>query len=172
VFLGLAGEQWRETARHRELARGALERFRTELTSNRKAVVDVKDYHVNLLKELNAYFTAKPADREKLSIHITHGIGPEFLEHGAWDLAVATQGLTCVDTDLGVSLSSLYNMQQAVVSESQAFMQGMFVRPPGEDITPFLGAAQAYLGDVTLFDGRLMTMYDDILPRIDKTLAR
>ena len=58
VFLGLAGEQWRENARHRELAEDALGRFRSELRANRKAVADVKDYHVDLLKELNAKVTA------------------------------------------------------------------------------------------------------------------
>lgn len=48
VFLGLAGEQWRETARHHELARDTLRRFRTEIVTNRKAVAAVKDYHVDM----------------------------------------------------------------------------------------------------------------------------
>jgi uncharacterized protein YjeT (DUF2065 family) len=45
VFLGLAGEQWREHARHRDMAAEALRRFRAEVAVNRKAVADVKDYH-------------------------------------------------------------------------------------------------------------------------------
>jgi uncharacterized protein YjeT (DUF2065 family) len=46
VFLGLAGEQWRERAQHHEMAEESLRRFRTELMANRQAVVKVKDYHV------------------------------------------------------------------------------------------------------------------------------
>src|SRR6266516_4604802 len=44
VFLGLAGEQWRESARHRALAEASLRRFRSEILTNRKAVAAVKDY--------------------------------------------------------------------------------------------------------------------------------
>ena len=171
VFLGLAGEQWRGNVRHREMAEQALRRFRTELVANRKSVVDVKDYHVDRLKELNTYFALAPAKRETEGhLHLTRSIAPAFLEHSAWDLALATQSLSYVDTDLGVSLSSIYNVQAAVVSESQGFTQGMFVRPPSEDLTAFLAGAQAYFGDATFFESRLMTMYDDILPRIARAL--
>ena len=54
VFLGLAGEQYRETARHREIAHEALQRFRTEIIANRQAVAAVKDYHVQLRTQLHA----------------------------------------------------------------------------------------------------------------------
>ena len=54
VFLGLAGEQYRETARHREIAQEALQRFRTEIIANRQAVAAVKDYHVQLRTQLHA----------------------------------------------------------------------------------------------------------------------
>jgi hypothetical protein len=36
VFLGLAGEQWREDRRHRELAESSLRSFRSEIVINRK----------------------------------------------------------------------------------------------------------------------------------------
>jgi len=97
VFLGLMGEQWRETRRHHELAEEALRRFRTEITANRKAVASVKDYHADRLKELSAYFKAKPADRSKVDIRITKGLNPAFVERSAWDLAIATQSLGYVD---------------------------------------------------------------------------
>src|SRR5438067_11565036 len=44
VFLGLAGEQWRESSHKRELAQSALRGFRRELDANRKAVAAAKDY--------------------------------------------------------------------------------------------------------------------------------
>src|SRR5262245_2876788 len=48
VFLGLAGEQWRESSRRHELAEASLRNFRAEIALNRRAVADVKDYHVSL----------------------------------------------------------------------------------------------------------------------------
>ena len=57
VFLGLMGEQWRENVRHRELAETSLRRFRTEIQTNRKAVADVKDYHVITKKSVDAYLS-------------------------------------------------------------------------------------------------------------------
>src|SRR4051812_30709092 len=74
VFLGLAGEQWRERAHQRELAEQSLRRFKLEITSNRKAIASVKNYHADRLKELTAYFNAKPADRGKVDVRITHGL--------------------------------------------------------------------------------------------------
>src|SRR3954447_1885903 len=71
VFLGLAGEQWRERAHQRELAEQSLRRFKVELTANRKAIAGVRGYHADRLKELNAYFKAKPADRGKVDVRIT-----------------------------------------------------------------------------------------------------
>ena len=58
VFLGLAGEQYRETARHREIAQEALQRFRTEIVANRQAVTAVKDYHIQLRTQLHTAFEA------------------------------------------------------------------------------------------------------------------
>src|SRR2546430_4599632 len=74
VFLGLAGEQYRERAHQRELAEQALRRFRTELTANRAAIAAVKDYHADRYRELQAYFNAKPAERKDQSVHITNGL--------------------------------------------------------------------------------------------------
>lgn len=174
VFLGLIGEQWRENARHRELAKASLERFRTELTANRKAVADVKDYHADRLKELDEYFKVKPRDRAKAAdrVNIPHGINPAFLEHSAWDLALATQSLSYIDADLGVSLSSVYNQQSALAGVQQAFLNGIFAHPPPvEDPSVYFGEVMTFCSDAVVFEPRLMAMYDDLLPRLDKAIA-
>src|SRR5262245_32508359 len=58
VFLGLMGEQWRETQHRRELAEQALRRFKTELTANRTAVESVLAYSIseiyNVQDQMNA----------------------------------------------------------------------------------------------------------------------
>ena len=170
VFLGLAGEQWRESRHHRELAEQALHRFKTEITSNRTAIANVKDYHVDRLKELKAYFEAAPEDRKNVPLHLTKSANPAFLDRTAWDLALATQSITYIDADLAYALSAIYNVQSAVGGEAEGFMQGMFSRPPSQDLTAYFAALQAYFGDMTFFEPRLLTMYDDALQKIDKAL--
>ena len=44
VFLGLAGEEWRQDRENHRLASETLQRFRTELATNRDEVLRVKDY--------------------------------------------------------------------------------------------------------------------------------
>lgn len=172
VFLGLLGEQWRERAHQRELAEQALRRFKTEITTNRATIAGLRGYHADRLKELKQYFAAKTDDeRRRVSIRMTMGISPAYVEQSAWDLALATQSLSYVDSEIGVLLSRIYNTQQAITSESQAFVQAMFVRPPGEGVTPYMAAAQAYLGDMEFFEPALMKSYDEILPKIDKALG-
>src|SRR4029079_17869014 len=67
VFLGLAGEQWRENRRHHELEDLFLKRFQSEFRSNRAEVLRVRDRHVKELKDLQAYFNAH---RDELTAHI------------------------------------------------------------------------------------------------------
>lgn len=171
VFLGLAGEQWRENARHRELAEQALRRFRSEITANKKAIEDVKDYHADRLKELNEYFRAAPDERHLVGVHLTKSANPAFVDRTAWDLALATQSLTYIDADLAYTLSSIYSVQAVMQDEARAFLQAMFIRPPVADGGAFFGALQAYFGDASLIEPRLLMLYEQALQGIDKALG-
>ena len=93
-----------------------------------------------------------------------------FLDRTAWNLALATQSLTYIDSDLAYLLSRTYNLQASLEAENQAFVQGMFSRPPSTDPSGFLAALQALFGDLTFFEPRLLSLYDDALARIEKTL--
>jgi hypothetical protein len=165
VFLGLAGEQWRENARHRELAEQSLRRFRTEILENRKAVANVKDYHVTMMKQLEA---AKVA----ADIHF-NGIRPSNFDRSAWDLAIATQSLAYIDSDLALSLSSVYNVQTTVNEMTRGVLQAMYIAPPTNvnNSKVFFGAVLVYYGDMVIYEPRLLQLYDEILPRIDKSLG-
>jgi len=99
VFLGLAGEQWREDTRHRELAESSLRRLRSEIQTNRKAVEAVKDYHVKILKSLRTYFGQERNARSKAGLQI-QGLQFVFFEETAWNLTLTTQALTYIDRDL------------------------------------------------------------------------
>lgn len=173
VFLGLMGEQWRENARHRELADEAMRRFRTEIVENRKAVAAVKDYHVTLQKQLAAEL-AKPAAKRSGERIEFHGIRPATFDHAAWDLALGTQSLSYIDSDLALPLSSVYNLQDRIAEMTRGVMQAMYMAPPTDDrnTMSFLSSVLVYYGDMTIFEPRLLAMYDDILPRIDRALSR
>lgn len=49
----------------------------------------------------------------------------------------------------------------------------MYVTPPIDEKgqIAFFGAVLVYYGDVTIFEPRLLEMYDAILPRIDAALG-
>src|SRR5512145_573182 len=70
VFLGLAGEQWRQGRQQRELAETSLRRFRAEIEANRKAVSAVQDYHDALLKSLRAYLAKDHKTRNTADVQI------------------------------------------------------------------------------------------------------
>ena len=55
VFLGLAGDAWREREQHRDAARASLRGFRAEIAANREAVAAVRDYHAATLSSVRAY---------------------------------------------------------------------------------------------------------------------
>jgi hypothetical protein len=170
VFLGLAGEQWRESMRHRELADASLHRFRTEILANRKAVAAVKEYHATLRTSIDAYLATAPASRRREDIRV-NGVQPVFFERTAWDLAMATQSLNDIDSQLAFAIARVYNSQQTYTDITHGILQAMYLRPPNEDLDAFLSALALYLGDIVLNEPRLLTMYDALLPQIDRAVG-
>ena len=170
VFLGLAGEQWRENARHRELAEASLRRFRSEILTNRKAVAAVIDYHVATKKSVETYLAADPKRRQTVEVHLS-GLQPVFFDHTAWDLALATQSLGYIDAQLAFALARIYVVQQEYAGLTSGIMQAMYLRPPTENLEAFFRAVEVYYGDVVLLEPKLLSMYDDLLPQIDRALG-
>jgi hypothetical protein len=170
VFLGLMGEQWRELAQHRELAEASLRRFRAEILTNRKAVSGVKDYHVATKKSLDTYFASDARTRQTVDVSL-HGLQPAFFEHTAWDLALVTQSLAYTDPRLAVALSRIYTVQQEYAELSRGITQAMYLRTPTENLDGFLGAVALYYSDIVLIEPKLVGMYDEVLPQIDRALG-
>ena len=168
VCLGLMGEQWREEAHQRELAATSLQRFRTEIVSNRKAVNAVTDYHATLRNQLNDYFAS---DKRTNNLQFK-GLGPVFFEQAAWDLALATQSLVYIDPELAFTLSRVYTIQKNYAGIQNAIVQStMYGRSMTQDSEGFLRSVLAYLGDVSYFDPAILEAYDKVLPQIDEALA-
>lgn len=170
VFLGLMSEQWRERAQHRELAEASLRRFRTEILANRKAVAGVKDYHVTTKKSLDTYLAADAKTRPTLDVQLL-GLQPAFVEHTAWDLALVTQSLAYIDAQLAFALSRIYTTQQEYADLTRGIMQAMYLRTPSADLAGFFGAVAIYYGDVVLIEPKLLEMYEEVLPQIDRALG-
>jgi len=169
VFLGLAGEQWRERAHRRELAHEALQLFRTEVETNRKAVAAVKDYHVATLKSINEHLATK---RQGLTSPVKlEGIQPASFERTAWDLAISTQSLNDIDRDLAVALSRVYGAQQNYEELSRGVLQAMYLRTPSDNLDAFLAMVQLYYADIVLLEPRLLKMYEELIPLLDRALA-
>ncbi len=171
VFLGLAGEQWRENARHRELAQLALRRFRSEIVANRKAVADVKDYHATTKKVLDAYFEADAKKRKSMDVEL-RGIRPAFFERTAWDGALATQAVAYIDPHLIFSLSRIYNAQQVYAELTQGMLHAMYLRPPDENVDAFFRSLRLYYADIVGMEPQILSMYDEITPEIDRALRQ
>jgi uncharacterized protein YjeT (DUF2065 family) len=168
VFLGLMGEQWRERAEQRELAREALRRFRTEIRVNRGNVAANVDYHAKLEQQIREFLKSEGRG----SVTMTQGLGPVFFEQAAWDLALATQALAHIDTELAFEISRVYTIQQGYAGHQSAVVPTViFGRSPTQDADAFWRPIQWYLGDVTYFDQAVLKAYDAILPQIDRALG-
>jgi hypothetical protein len=165
VFLGLAGEQWRESHHRHELAEASLQRFRTEIVDNRKAVDGVLAYHTQLRQDLRKYLAATPEDRKSLSFSMK-GVRPVFFESTAWDLALATQSLGDIAPDLAYEISRAYRVQQEYRAISQGMLNSMYIHSPYARDDTFLQAFAVFLDDATLIEPQLLTMYDALLPKL------
>ena len=172
VFLGLMGDQWRERAQHREVAEGALRRFRTEVAANRAALASQVAYHDSTLKALRAFFAA---DHPKTAAHFRvnfHGLGPVTFEQTAWDLALATQALAYMDPELAYAISRTYTIQRGYAGQQGAITQStVYGRSWTQDFEGYWRSMLGYYGDLAYLDPALLRAYDDVLPRIDRALG-
>ena len=167
VFIGLAAEQWRSNAQHREQARAALQRFKLEIETNQAAVNREKDYHVRMHDLIKAYLN--PKTREAISLKL-EGIRPVVFEHTAWDLALATQALADIDASIAYELARVYGQQQQYTGLSNSLTQAMYLRPPSENLDLFLHSLRVYYDDIVLQEPALLEMYGRVLPMIESAL--
>jgi len=177
VFLGLAGEQWRENRHHQELAAASLLRFQAEFRANRAEVLRVKDRHATELKGLLAYFNAH---QKELEAHLKDGAKPiptplpdivtdsAGVDFGAWDFSLATQSLAYLDPDLVASMSAAYRFQQIYLDAHRAIQQTAYSYT---DPVYYLRGLTAYFDDSSLYEELLLKRYDEILARLDKAIA-
>jgi hypothetical protein len=170
VFLGLAGEQWREDRRHHELAESSLRRFRAEIVTNRKAVSDVRDYHATLLKQLQNYLSKDRKSRNTADVSI-QGLRFVTFDQTAWDLALTTQALAYGDRDLAFALSHVYNLQKVFNEFTRGMTQAMYLIPMQDNFDAFAQAADAYYGDAVFMEPKLLSEYDDLIRQIDRALG-
>lgn len=170
VFLGLAGEQWRERTARLEAAEASLRRFRTEIVTNRDAVARVRDYHDTVLKRMRSYLAADAGKRPEGGLPM-EGLQPVSFDQTAWDLALATESLAYLDQDLAFGLARIYSRQKMYADLTSGIVNAMYLRPPGDDLDAFLRSVSVYYGDIVLIEPALLRMYDELLPRIDRALG-
>ena len=170
VFLGLAGDAWREREQKREAARASLHRFRTEVAANRAAVAAVRDYHVTTLASVRAYLDKPNRTRNVADVQI-RGLRWVTFEHSAWDIALATQALAYIDGDVAHSLSRVYSAQQSYSDLTSGMAQTMYQLSPEDNFDAFAQSLYAFFGDLTAMEPKLLAMYDELLPKLDRALG-
>ena len=170
VFLGLAGDQWRERMAHREQARATLQRFRAEVVLNRAAVAAVREYRVTTLAGLRAYLDKPHGVRNTADVRL-QGLRTIHFEQSAWDLALATQSLSYIEPGLAADVSRVYNRQARIGELNRGIIQAMYVLPSRENFDGLAAAAETYFADLSEWEPELLTMYDAILPRLDRALG-
>jgi len=135
VFLGLAGEGWRESREHRELAEQSLRRFREEVKSNRQAVLRVHQMHQDQEKAMIDYFNANgPAlmasmldPRKPMPAPVPDvTTDSAVFDYSTWDVAVATESLAYIDPEVVAMISDAQRMQQMIEEDHRAIAQVLY----------------------------------------------
>jgi len=175
VFLGLLADEWRENRQQLELARGALERFRTEVAANKLAVAGVQEYHEKFQTQVNAFLGAEgPKTLGAFFARVDFkGVRAPNFEHTALDLALTTGSLGYIDPELAYEISRTYTAQSRLERLHDGFREQVlspttFATPDG---TAFAIAIAAYLGEVRSDEPRLIEHYATLSAALDKALG-
>jgi hypothetical protein len=67
----------------------------------------------------------------------------------------------------------VYNRQAEHHELSSYLIQSEFQQPPseGQDFAPFLQKVDVYFDDANLDESRILALYDNVLPKINRDLA-
>jgi len=63
------------------------------------------------------------------------------------------------------------SVQQQYTALSCGALHAMCSRSPRADLDGVLGTVDTYYGDVALMEPKLLEMYDELLPQIDRTIG-
>jgi hypothetical protein len=55
---------------------------------------------------------------------------------------------------------------------SRGLTQAMYINPPETKGDVFFGALQVYYSDAVVYDKALLTLYDDVIPKLGRALAK
>lgn len=177
VFLGLAGESWRETRAHRELAGQSLRMFRDELRANRAAVLRVHQRHKDQAKGLDDYFSANGPALMAAMLDPTKPLPSPYpdtvtdsavFDFSAWDVALATESLAYIDPELVAMISDAQRMQQMVEEDHKAIRQ---VSYSFQNQVHWLRGLAGYFGDTALHEQLLLERYEKLLPRLEAAIG-
>ena len=94
------------------------------------------------------------------------GVRPASFETTAWDLALATQALADIPEDVAYDISRVYRIQEDYRRLSQGMLNSMYINTPYAGGDAFLGSVAVFLDDVVLLEPQLLTLYEELLPKI------
>jgi hypothetical protein len=174
VFLALWANNWHENQEHRVKARDALRNFLGEMESNRTAIQHNREYHETLSRQLEQFLHSnEPATEERLSkeVHF-EGLRPVIFEHTAWDLALATQALSYLNSGLAFDISKVYTQQNAFQTLENSFLASVYAPSSlsPDNVKSLATAMRIYLIDVNVQEPRILGSYDKVIPEIRDTL--
>jgi hypothetical protein len=98
-------------------------------------------------------------------------VQPAFFDRTSWDLALTTQSLAYLEPDLAFAIARIYNSQQGYSELTRGVLQAMYLKPPSENLDSFLRVVEIYYADIVIAEPRLVQMYDELMPRIDRALG-
>ena len=176
VFLALWANNWHEDREHRAQAKAALRNFVGEMEANRQATQRNRTYHETFARELREFLASKePANEDRLnkSVHF-EGMRPVIFEHTAWDLALATQALSYLDSELAFDISKVYTQQNAFQKLEDSFLAAAFTPASlsSDNVKGMATAMELYLIDVNQQEPAILQLYDKVIPEINSALSR
>ena len=174
VFLGLLANNWHEDREHHAKTQEAIRNFLSEMQTNLQAMESKRQYHETLAKELDQFLSSGEAPTEDRLFKEVHyaGAQPILFEHTAWDLALATQSLSYLPSDLAFEVSKVYTKQAAFETLENSFLAAGFM--PGtfsaENLKGFAGSLRFYLRDVNSQEPPMIDLYRKVIPELRKAL--
>src|SRR5262249_46179955 len=140
--------------------------------ANQKEIERVKTYHETLRRDLGSLQASSGSATPSQNAHFD-GLKPVHFEHTAWDLAVATQALSYIDTQLAYAISRIYTHQQAFEAFENGFSQSAFGPSSflAENRSAMIEAVLTYLNDVVIQEPSFLKQYEAVVPQINLALS-
>ena len=175
VFLGLLANNWNEERQSKQLETKVLQKIKEDISSNKKQLENVLEYHKSLADSAKAIFqigsleyltaTRFEARNMKGNNNFWKGTRTGTLRDAGYQTAIVSGALAKMDIELVSTLSEIHKAETHFNQLANNYLQNIINQNSETKVMDYLQFALTFSMDISIAEESLIELYNDALTK-------